>query len=100
MMDSDNSIVSMCSSLCIHSDTNVAINRGLLMSKLNDDGSRLSSNNLSPLKETLKKHDLCCYECSAEGSIARELYLMRDGTYDAIFIQENNTALFNYVCLN
>ena len=87
-------------SLCIHSNTNVAINRRLLMSKLYDDGSRLSSNNLSLLRETLKKHDICCSECSAEGSIARELCLMRDATYDSIFIQENNTALLNYVCLN
>ena len=31
MMDSDNSIVSLCSSLCIYSNTNVAINRRLLM---------------------------------------------------------------------
>ena len=100
MMDSDNSIVSMCSSLCIHSNTNVAINRRLLMSKLNDDGCLLSSNNLSLLRETLKKHDICSNECSAEGSIARELCLMRDGTYDSIFIQDNNTALLNYVCLN
>ena len=86
MMDSDNSIVSMCSSLCIHSNTNVAINRRLLMSKLNDDGCRLSSNNLSLLRETLKKHDIFSNECSAEGSIARELCLMRDGTYDSIYL--------------
>ena len=60
MVDSDSSIVSMRSSLCIHSVTNVAINRRLLMLKLNDDGSRLSSNNLSLLKESLKKHYICC----------------------------------------
>ena len=52
MMDSDHYIVSMCSSLCIYSNTNVAINRRLLMSKLNDDVNRLSSNNASLLKES------------------------------------------------
>ncbi len=99
-LESKNPYVSMCSELCRRSNTAAASNLRCMMSVLNFDFNDIQNVTISKMRIKLIDKYACNEECLLMGSTARELCLLRDGTYDSPLDIVNITQLLNHICID
>ncbi len=75
-------------------------NLSCMMSVLNSDFNDIQNVTMSNMRTTLIDKYACNEECLLMGSTARELCLLRDGTYDSPLDIVNSTQLLNHFCID
>ncbi len=93
---SNNQCTYMCALLCRSSNTAVAKNRRLLMSKLNSDGHDL----ISCTKISLASQYTCDIRCSTMGETVKELCLIRDGVLSSNLDTDEVSFILTDICIN
>ena len=97
---SDNVYVSLCSKLCKYSSTNAAYNLRMLLHMLNDNGECFNILRQPFLRKKLHDVFSCSNECASTGMCVRDLCLMRDGAYNAIYDTNSLNVFLCNVCID
>ena len=97
-MNSKNPYTSLCSKLCIHSNSSVGINRRILLCHMNDDGKILNTE-----RYTIAKNRICSLNSGSDDDVyicnlIRELCSIRDGIYSSNLQPDEITYMLHTVC--
>jgi hypothetical protein len=98
VMNSKHPYTWICTKLCIHSNSSVAINRRILLFHMNDDGTLLNTNHYN-----IAKSRICSLNNGSDDNVyicnlIRELCSMRDGIYSCNLKPDEITYMLRTVC--